>query len=228
MTRLSHVLVVALLMVAAAPGMWGHETITTKLTWTRDIQRIFIKRCMSCHQAGGAAPFALSSWKEARPWAVAIREEVAARRMPPVNTVKGFGDFRDDPALTQEEIQLIMDWANGGAPEGDPRLESDELPRLWKAGAAPEGERIVVRGVAEVGRALSLLGLVTPGLSEGVEVQAVLERADGSLEPLAWIRNYRPGWARPLVFQVPVEAPAGSRIRMLGAAGAVVEVVVAE
>jgi hypothetical protein len=27
---------------------------------------------------------------------------------------------------------------------------------------------------------------------------------------------------------VPVEAPAGSRIRMLGAAGAVVEVVVAE
>lgn len=218
----------ALLLLAAAPGVWAHETITTKLTWTRDIQRIFIQRCMSCHQAGGAAPFALSSWKEARPWAVAIREEVAARRMPPVNTVKGFGDFRDDPALTQEEIRLIMDWANGGAPEGDPRLESDELPRLWNAGQAPEGERIVVRGAAAVKKSVRLVGLVAPGLGEGVELQAVLERPDGSLEPLAWIRNYRRAWARPLVFREPVEAPAGSRIRVLGAAGAVVEVVAAQ
>lgn len=137
--------------------------------------------------------------------------------MPPVNTVKGFGDFRDDPALTQEEIQLIMDWANGGAPEGDPRLESDELPRLWSAGATPAGQRLVVRGVLALRQPVRLTAILTRGLAEGASLQALLERPDGSVEPLAWVRGYRPAWDRPLYFQQVVEAPAGSRLRILGA-----------
>ena len=40
--------------------------------------------------------------------------------MPPWGAVKGFGDFRDDPSLTQDEITRIAEWVEGGAPEGDP------------------------------------------------------------------------------------------------------------
>lgn len=215
----------ALLLCAAAapPVCLAHETITTKLTWTRDIQRIFIRRCMGCHQAGGPA-FSLGSWKDARPWAVAIREEVTARRMPPVSTVKGFGSLKDDGALTQEEIQLITDWANGGAPEGDPRLESDELPRLWRAGPGPEGERLRVRGERRIDRPVRLTGLELGLLTGGATIQAVLARPDGSIEPLVWVRAFRPEWGKAVVFLDEVEAPVGSRVVLMGTPGAEVEV----
>lgn len=215
----------ALLLCAAAapPVCLAHETITTKLTWTRDIQRIFIRRCMGCHQAGGPA-FSLGSWKDARPWAVAIREEVTARRMPPVSTVKGFGSLKDDGALTQEEIQWITDWANGGAPEGDPRLESDELPRIWQAGPTAEGRRLRVRGERRLDESMRLTGLDLDRLPGGATVQAVLARPDGSVEPLVWIRAFRREWAKAVVFLDEVDAPAGSRVVLTGTAGAELEV----
>src|SRR5438876_898608 len=97
----------------------AHEIITTKLTWTQEISRIVYKRCASCHREGGAAPMSLLSYDEARPWAKAIRDEVAERRMPPWGAVKGFGDFRNDASLTDPEIEMMILWVEGGAPKGD-------------------------------------------------------------------------------------------------------------
>ena len=75
----------------------AHDIITTPITFDREIARIFQARCLSCHHQGGAA-FSLKTYAEARPWAVAIQEEVLTRRMPPWGAVKGFGDFRNDQA----------------------------------------------------------------------------------------------------------------------------------
>lgn len=97
----------------APAALWAHETITTKLTWARDISRIFYLRCLSCHREGGQAPMSFRNYDEVRPWAVAIREEVLTRRMPPWGAVKGFGEFRDDMGLSQEEISRIADWVEG-------------------------------------------------------------------------------------------------------------------
>ena len=82
----------------------------------------------------------LLTYESARPWAKAIKEEVLNRRMPPWGAVKGFGDFRDDPSLTQDEITRIAEWVEGGAPEGDPALSVHPprklLPRrLFRAAA---------------------------------------------------------------------------------------------
>jgi len=80
----------------------AHEPITTKLTWTREISRIFYKRCVTCHRAGGKAPMPLVTYEEARPWAKAIKEEVLERRMPPWGAVKGFGESRTTPVSRKE------------------------------------------------------------------------------------------------------------------------------
>lgn len=82
------------------------------------------------------------TYAEAHPWAVAIKEEVLARRMPPWGAVKGFGEFRDDGGLTQEQIEWIADWVVGGAPEGDPAL-LPKAPSFAKAAAVhvPPGTR---------------------------------------------------------------------------------------
>src|SRR5437773_2329990 len=106
-------------MLAAGMPLSAHDPITTKITWSREVSRIVYARCLGCHREGGAA-FSLATYAEARPWAKAIKEEVLVRRMPPWNAVKGFGQFKGDRGLAQEELSIIADWVEGGAPEGNP------------------------------------------------------------------------------------------------------------
>jgi hypothetical protein len=70
----------------------------------------------------------MTTYNEARPWAAAIREEVLARHMPPWAAVAGFGRFQNDPSLTQGEWDLLVAWADGGAPSGQTLQEQDAPP----------------------------------------------------------------------------------------------------
>lgn len=212
-------------LVLWAAAAWAHDPITTKLTWSKEVSRLFAKRCTGCHQPGGPAPFSLATYEAARPWAVAIRDEVAGRTMPPWGAAKGFGDFLEDGALTQEEVSLIIDWVNGGAPEGDPRLAPQQLPRIY---APPEsaGRLIPVAGALTLSSPQTFVGLRTRGLPEGAEAKVVLRHPDGSIQPLVWIRNWKPRFAHDFVFRTPVQALAGAQVRILGAPpGARVEMV---
>src|SRR5262245_22819009 len=50
------------------------------------------------------------SIKDVQPRAAEVKAAVLSRRMPPWGAVKGFGEFRNDQGLTQEQIGLITDW----------------------------------------------------------------------------------------------------------------------
>lgn len=194
-----------------ASAAFGHDTITTKLTWSRDISRIIWKRCGSCHRDGGSAPMALLSYEDARPWAKAIKEEVLERRMPPWGGVKGFGDFRNDWSLTQEEISVIADWVEGGAPAGDPNL----LPygRPADLPAALPGEIFgKVRSELKIEKTYVLRALRPEGDVPEAQVTAILP--DGQIEPVLWLRSYRAKWKHPFVLRRPLTLPAGSIIHV--------------
>jgi hypothetical protein len=96
----------------------AHEPITTKVRFNKELVRILQRNCLSCHHPGGIA-MSLATYEEARPWAKAIKEEVLEKRMPPWRAVKGYGDFRNAPSLTQRDVDLIANWVEGGAPKGD-------------------------------------------------------------------------------------------------------------
>ncbi len=107
----------------------------SELTFSRDVAPIFYKKCVSCHHPGDIAPMSLLTYKAARPWASAIRQAVLTRRMPPWHADPHYGNFENDPSLSQAETDLIRTWVDQGAKEGD----SNDLP------AAPvfaEGWRI--------------------------------------------------------------------------------------
>jgi uncharacterized protein (TIGR03437 family) len=89
-------------------------------TFSREVVRILQKHCQSCHHPGDIAPFSMMSYQETRPWAVAIREAVITRKMPPWKPAPGCGEFRDVRQLTEEEIATLTQWVEAGAPEGDP------------------------------------------------------------------------------------------------------------
>ena len=61
----------------------------------------------------------LLSYAEARPWAKSIKEAVASRRMPPWHADPHYGKFSNDRSLTQAEINTLVAWADGGAPQGN-------------------------------------------------------------------------------------------------------------
>ena len=88
--------------------LFAHDIITTKLTYRRDIAPIINRRCISCHSSGSTIP--LTSYDEVRPWAVAIKEQVLSRSMPPWGAVKGFGDLVPDESLTEDETMIMAAW----------------------------------------------------------------------------------------------------------------------
>lgn len=60
----------------------------------------------------------LLSYKEARPWARAIRSKIASGEMPPWGADPRYGRFRNAPKMTAAEINVLLAWVDGGAQEG--------------------------------------------------------------------------------------------------------------
>ncbi len=198
--------------VLAAGAADAHDIITTPVTWSREISRIVYARCASCHREGGSA-FSLMSYKEARPWAVAIKEEILRRSMPPWGAVKGFGEFRNDQALTPEEIELIVSWTEGGVPEGEP-MDLPEPPKL-DAPAPPDSApgEMVISGDTQLTRAFTLGAIVPRKVIDKASFQMVAELPDGRLLPLLWLQDYRPAFAHPFILRKDLELPARTVIR---------------
>jgi hypothetical protein len=104
--------------------------------FSNDVAPILFKHCVECHRAGEAAPMPLTSYKEVRPWAKAIRDRVVARTMPVWLADPHYGTFRNDPRLSQIEIDTIARWVACGAPEGDAK-DTPALPKFeagWRLG----------------------------------------------------------------------------------------------
>jgi hypothetical protein len=113
----------------------AHEPITTKVRFNKEVVRTLQRNCLGCHHPGGIA-MSLATYDDARPWAKAIKEEVLEKRMPPWRAVKGFGEFRNAPSLTQHDIDVLINWIEGGAPKGDEKdLPTDLLfTNDWQLG----------------------------------------------------------------------------------------------
>jgi mono/diheme cytochrome c family protein len=199
--------------LAMASTASAHDTITTKLLWTQEISRIVNKHCAICHREGGGA-VPLATYEDARPWAKAIRDEVLARRMPPWGAVKGVGEFRGDPSLSQIEIDMIVNWVEGGAPKGD-EIYLPPAPHFTaESGARPAGRELTVTTGAALtlSAPAELAGLRPLRLAAGESLEVTAYEPDGAVEHLIWIRNWRPQWERTYYFLHPVRLPQGTRI----------------
>ncbi len=90
------------------------------VTYSNQIARIMKERCVECHHEGQIAPFSLTNYEEVVGWAEMIQEVAHDRRMPPWFAAPEHDEFKNNPALTKEELATIDAWIEGGCPEGDP------------------------------------------------------------------------------------------------------------
>ena len=90
------------------------------VTWSRQIAPIVYRNCAMCHHPGGAGPFSLLSWADARRHAPQILDVTQSRYMPPWLPAPGYDNFSGDRRLSDEDLALIRKWVESGTPEGNP------------------------------------------------------------------------------------------------------------
>ena len=203
----------AVFFLFAVVPLHSHDPITTKLTWTQEISRIVYKRCASCHRDGGAA-FSLVKYEEARPWAKAIRDQVRMRTMPPWGAVKGIGEFANDPSLSDPEIDMLVMWVEGGAPEGE--LKYLPAPPLPVSGfPEPKFPReLRVATTWKASSAVRLAAVAGSDLRKGGSLEVWISRVDGGVERLLWLKDYQAIFPRQFVLREPVTVRTGDVVHV--------------
>jgi hypothetical protein len=215
--RAAIVATAAILCLSAGLWLRAHTLYTTKITWSNDVSRIVYRNCVSCHHPGGSS-FSLMSYREARPWAEDIKLQVLERRMPPWNAVKGFGEFKNDHGLTQEDLEIVGEWVDGGAPEGNPLYMPpppvDLNTGIDRQESHSHERRLVISGTETIKRAITAVGIEPGQVPETGALQVVARCPDGAVEPLIWVEKFNSGYKTTYYFQDLQHFPAGTRIEV--------------
>ena len=106
------------------------------VTFNKDIAPIVFHACAPCHRPGEAAPFPLLTYQDVKRHASQIVQVTRRRYMPPWPPEPGYGDFEAERRLSEDQIQRIARWVEGGTPEGRP-AELPPAPRFpegWELG----------------------------------------------------------------------------------------------
>jgi hypothetical protein len=90
-------------------------------TFYKDVLPVLQRNCQSCHRPGEAAPMALLTYQDARPWAAAIKQALLTKKMPPWFADAAYGHFANDRTLSKADIDTVVEWADGGATAGNPK-----------------------------------------------------------------------------------------------------------
>jgi hypothetical protein len=118
-------------------------TAKTTPTYEKDLKPLFAAHCVSCHTAGGIAPFALTTFEEVTAVKDAVQQAVESRRMPPYLAGADCTAYSDDERLSADEIAQVTAWVAAGAPRGAktadlPAATQPTLPRVDLELSMPE------------------------------------------------------------------------------------------
>ena len=156
----------------------AHKPITSKYTYYGDLQSIFRARCGACHRPDGVAPMSLLTYDEARPWGQSIKEMVAGLQMPPRYAEASYGAVKNGHSLSAGEMDKIIEWANGGTPEGSLSAGTPvEALEGWALGdpdlvLSPEAAFTLEADASEHVRYFAVpTGLIADGWVRAVDVQ---------------------------------------------------------
>lgn len=158
-------------------------SLGAQVTFSQDIAPIIFKNCTGCHRAGEIGPMPFTTYQEVANWADMIAHVTNTKYMPPWPPDANFQHFVNERVLTEDEIQLLADWASNGAPEGDPA--QTPAPPVF-----PDGSQIGVPDlVVEMEQAHTIIGnnrddyrvfVLPTNFTEDKEIASLEFRADNT------------------------------------------------
>ncbi len=207
---------VSVLVLGAAPA---------KPTYYADVEPILAERCQNCHRPGEIGPMPLMNYQQVRPWAKAIRNSVAAGKMPPWFAAPGIGHFSNDRSLAAAEIATITAWVDAGAPAGN--VKDQKPAKAWLEGwNIPKPDAVLSMTKPFAVKANSKVDyqyiVIPTGFTEDKWVNMVEARpSDRSIvhHAVVFIRDPKSKWmreAQPYVPYAPDRKPNERRIDVAG------------
>jgi mono/diheme cytochrome c family protein len=166
-------------------------------TYYGAVQSALERNCVTCHTAttvsigGMVAPFGLTTYEDARRYARRIASAVADDYMPPWDAdIQHKGTFNNERYLSDEDKKALIEWADAGAPLGDPseaaRVVSSKDLVIQQPTEAPDG-RVWLMGMPDM----------VVGFDEPIRVCAEVEDwqpqvpqrvLSGAISKPSWIR----------------------------------------
>ena len=95
------------------------EGTTLEATFSGGVGLIFQNRCLECHHDGGAAPMSFMTLGKIKLWRKNMKAVLETRDMPPWPASLEEGCFGNSRALSQKELDLLLEWTAAGYPAGD-------------------------------------------------------------------------------------------------------------
>lgn len=104
-----------LLLIAALSSCTQKSTVT----FSNDVAPIIYAKCTKCHRPGQPAPFTLISYKDVAKRSKTIRKIINLGIMPPWPADATYRHFLGENQLSAQQISIINQWVDAGAPLGD-------------------------------------------------------------------------------------------------------------
>ena len=228
------VLLLPAVLVLTSRGI-AHKGITSKFTYNGDVHSIFLNRCSRCHVDGGVGPMSLLKYADAFPWAESLRAELLSAygevsaearnaKVDPHDFVKAA-----HRQISARELDIILDWATGGTPEGDTAQTPPEttLRNEWSAGPPsviakmPDAYQMSATAMETTHEAVMPVQTPSPVTVARIDVlpgnPAIVRSAvlslrllDGTTQLLGtWVPRQLPG---PIPLEPPVRIEPGARL----------------
>jgi len=145
-------------------------------TWSGEVASLVYEKCGYCHHPTGLAPFSLLTYNDAFLRRSAVQSYVVSKQMPPWPPNDAYQDYAHKRSLTQAQIDLINDWVNAGAPEGN--AANTPAPPSYNQGAFLANPDMVLRAPvyaskATAGRDDYVCFSVPIGLTTGKKLKAI-------------------------------------------------------
>ena len=148
---------IPVLVLLMASTTFAAPSQTSSVSFNKDVLPILQKNCQVCHRTGEVAPMSFETYASTRPWAKAIKQAVLKKQMPPWFADIKYGDFRNQPQLTDSDIQTLAAWADSGAAEGDAKDKPAgvDWPSGWRVKpdvilSMPEAHNVPAKGAGEI------------------------------------------------------------------------------
>ena len=96
------------------------ENITKDIpVFSNEIAPIIYKNCTPCHRPGSGAPFDLVTYEDLKKHLHTVQFSINEKLMPPWPADTSYSHFRDEKVLTKNELFLLNQWIDNGAPIGN-------------------------------------------------------------------------------------------------------------
>jgi len=152
-------------------------------------------------------------YPDVQPRAVAIKEAVLSRRMPPWGAVKGYGDFANDQGLSAEQLGLITDWVDSDTPRGSNPNVLQKEPKFEKESKAKDPKNgVTASGEYTIHQATTIGGLLPQKIPSRSSIKVFAALPNGTIEPMIWFYEYTDAFKHLFTFRKPLNLPGGTVI----------------